>query len=74
MEEHIALELELINKIEKVIPNVDNDKVKLLLNLILQDEKEHHMILKKVSGLLVEGETMTNEWWDVLGVERAPRW
>ena len=51
-----------------------NEKVKLLLNVILQDEKEHHTILKKVLKLLIEGETMTEEWWDVLGVERVPRW
>jgi hypothetical protein len=74
VEDHIALEVELINKLENTIPTLKNEKVELLLNLILQDEKEHHTILKKVLALIVEGETMTTEWWDVLGAERVPRW
>ena len=74
VEDHIAIESDLIDKIKRIIPSVENEKVKLLLNVILQDEKEHHTILKKVLKLLIEGETMTEEWWDVLGVERVPRW
>jgi len=67
VEKHIRMERELIEKISDVIPTIENEKVKLLLNAILLDEKRHHALLKKVLGILVRGETITEEdWWDVL--------
>ena len=67
VEEHILLEVELIEKISQVIPKIENEKVKLLLNAILSDEKRHHALLKKVLELIVREETITEEdWWDIL--------
>jgi hypothetical protein len=67
VEEHIRIEAELIERISEVIPNIENGKVKLLLNAILLDEKRHHELLKKVLEILVRGETITEEdWWDLL--------
>jgi len=67
VEKHIRMEAELIEKISNVMPTIENEKVKLLLNAILWDEKRHHELLKKVLQILVSGETITEEdWWDVL--------
>lgn len=67
VEEHIRVELELIKKISKITPTIEDDKVKLLLEAILEDEKRHHQLLKRVLEILVRGETITEEdWWDVL--------
>jgi len=67
VEKHIRLEAELIEKISKVLPSVENEKVKLLLNAILADEKRHHELLKMVMEILVRGETITeSDWWDLL--------
>ena len=67
VKEHILMETELIKRISKVIPNIENEKVRLLLNAILMDEKRHHELLKRVLEILVRGETITEEdWWDVL--------
>ena len=67
VEKHIRMEAELIKKISKVLPSVENKKVKLLLNAILADEKRHHGLLKMVLEILVRGETITEEdWWDLL--------
>ncbi len=67
VEEHIHLELELIEKISKKLPSIKNEKVRLLLSAILQDETRHHKLLEKVLEILVRGETITEEdWWDVL--------
>jgi rubrerythrin len=61
------MEEELIKKINKVLPTVENAKVKLLLNAILADEKRHHELLKMVLEILVRGETITEEdWWELL--------
>ena len=67
VEKHIRVEAELIDKITRKTPTVENSRVKLLLNAILEDEKRHHALLKKVLEILVRGETITEEdWWDVL--------
>jgi rubrerythrin len=67
VEKHIRMEAELIKKISKVLPSVENEKVKLLLNAILADEKRHHALLKMVLEILVRGETITEaDWWDLI--------
>jgi rubrerythrin len=67
VEKHIQLELRLIERISEKLPRVKNEKVKLLLNAILSDEKRHHELLKAVLKILVKGETITDEeWFDVV--------
>jgi rubrerythrin len=67
VEKHIQMELELIQKIGKALPNVKDKKVTLLLQAILSDEKRHHELLKKVLEILVRGEAITEaDWWDML--------
>jgi hypothetical protein len=67
VEKHIQMEAELILKIGKELPNVKDNKVKLLLEAILADEKRHHVLLKNVLEILVKGETITEaDWWDML--------
>jgi rubrerythrin len=67
VEKHIRLEVELIEKLNEVVPTVKNAKVRLLVEAILADEKRHHELLKMVLEILVKGETITEEdWWDVL--------
>lgn len=67
VEKHIQMEAELIEKIANVLPSVKNNKVRILLDAILSDEKRHHELLKKVLEILVRGETITEaDWWDIL--------
>ncbi len=67
VEKHILIEADLIRKISEVLPSVKNEKIKLLLNAILDDEKRHHELLRKVLEILVKGETITEEeWWDII--------
>jgi len=67
VEKHIRMEADLIKRISDVTPNVKDEKVKLLLNAILADEKRHHELLKEVLEILVRGETITEkDWWDII--------
>ncbi len=67
VEKHIKLESELIIKIEKMLPIIENNKVKFLLDAILADEKRHHALLKMVLEIIVHGETITEaDWWKLL--------
>jgi len=63
VEKHIRLEARLIKRIGEIIPSIEDEKVELLLNAILLDEKRHHALLKKVLDILVRGETITEEEW-----------
>jgi len=50
-----------------LLPLVNNKKVRLLLNAILEDEKRHHELLKRILEILVKGETITDEdWWNII--------
>ncbi len=72
VERHIQMETELIKKMEKMMPTIENKKVELLLNSILADEKRHHAMLKAVLEIIVHGETITEaDWWELLW-ENAP--
>ena len=67
VERHIQMEAELINKLEKVLPTIQNEKVKFLLNTILSDERRHHELLGMVLEMIVRRETITeDEWWEIL--------
>ena len=67
VEKHIQLEAELIRKLEKILPTLENKKVKFLLDSILADERRHHAMLKVVLEIIVKGETITeDDWWEML--------
>jgi rubrerythrin len=67
VEKHIEMEAELIKKLEKMMPTIENNKVKFLLNAIFMDEKRHHAILKTILESIVRAETITeDEWWQSL--------
>jgi rubrerythrin len=67
VEKHIEMEAELIKKLEKMMPTIENNKVKFLLNAIFMDEKRHHAILKTILESVVRAETITeDEWWQSL--------
>jgi rubrerythrin len=67
VDKHIQLEAEIIKRLDKSIVKFQNEKVRLLLNAIMVDEKRHHSLLKEVLQILVRGETITEEdWWDFL--------
>ncbi len=70
VEKHIKLEAELIKKLEKELPLIENKKVTFLLNSILMDERRHHAMLKQVLEIIVKGETITeDDWWKLLWEE-----
>ena len=67
VEKHIKMEADLIKKLEKIMPSVENTKVRFLLESILADERRHHDLLKKVLEIIVHGETITEaDWWKML--------
>ncbi len=67
VEKHIEMEANLIKKLEKMMPTIQNGKVKFLLNAIFMDEKRHHAMLKTILESIVRAETITeDDWWQSL--------
>ncbi|MCS7096532.1 MAG: hypothetical protein N3F10_04710 [Candidatus Bathyarchaeota archaeon] len=67
VKKHMRIESELIERISAELEHVENEKVKLLLTAILEDEKRHHRLLKEILEILVQGETITDDdWWEIL--------
>ena len=64
---HIEIEAKLIQKLQTMIPTIENEKVVFLLKAILNDEVRHHAMLKMVLEIIVHGETITEaDWWKML--------
>ena len=63
VKKHIEIERELVRRISEKISQIEDEKVKLLLNAILSDEKRHHELLKQVLKIIIHGETITEEEW-----------
>lgn len=67
VKKHIAEEERAILSMEEVMNQVEDEKVKLLLEAIFSDEQRHHKLLKEIMDILVKRETIGEEdWWDVL--------
>ncbi|MEM2977808.1 MAG: hypothetical protein QXM46_00780, partial [Candidatus Hadarchaeales archaeon] len=67
LRKHLKWEEELLEKIDSVLPQVEDERVRMLLQAIREDERRHHLLLKKVMELLVRRETVTGEdVWDLL--------
>jgi len=67
VERHIQMEEAGIEQLEAKMPGVENEKLELLLQAILLDERRHHKLLKTLLEILVKGETVTeSDWWDAI--------
>ena len=66
-EKHITDEETAIAALEKIMPQIENPKIKFLLEAIVSDERKHHELLHKVMDLVVKKEAITEEdWWEIL--------
>ena len=65
LEEHIRLEKRAIDSYQKLMDHLEDEKEKLLISFILNDEIRHHKFLKRLHKNLVEKLKFTDEdYWD----------
>ena len=73
--DHIKMEEAVIKELKAMKPNVDNEKVDLLLSAILHDEERHHKLLKTLYEIIVRGEAVTEgDWWDAVWGDAPGLW
>ena len=63
VEKHIHMEEQLIEKIHSIESEIEDNRIKVLVQYICEDEKRHHKLLKKVMKILVKRETITEKDW-----------
>jgi rubrerythrin len=67
MRRHIQNEEKLMERLREAINKTADVRVKFLLESIFEDEKRHHDMLNMVMGVIVKGETITDQdWWDII--------
>ena len=67
IERHIEYESRLIRRVEEILPEIEDEKIKLVLNAILADERRHHELLKRILDVIIRAEAMTYEdEWDMI--------
>jgi rubrerythrin len=75
VERHIEMEAEVIGKLEAMIPGVEDERISLILNAIVEDERRHHKLLRRVHEILVSGEAITEQdWWEAIWKDVPGLW
>jgi hypothetical protein len=75
VDRHIEMEAEVIGKLETMIPEVEDERISLILNAIVEDERRHHKLLMRVHEILVGGEAITEqEWWEAIWKDVPGLW
>ncbi|UCG03985.1 MAG: ferritin-like domain-containing protein [Candidatus Heimdallarchaeota archaeon] len=65
LEQHIKLEKKAIDSYQNIWSNLEDEKEKIIIRYILNDEIRHHRLLKQLHTKLVEKLTFTSEdYWD----------
>lgn len=73
--DHIKMEEAVISELQKVMPTVEDEKVRLILSAILHDEERHHKLLKTLYEILIRGEAVTEgDWWDAVWGDAPGLW
>ena len=59
--EHIELEAKAIETYSSILEKTDDERIKLIISYILEDEKRHHALLKTIEKAIIEKQTLSEE-------------
>jgi len=65
IKQHTRVEEDMIGRIEAIISEVEDDRVKEILDYILSDERRHHATLRQLSNLIDRDTTAFDEYLDL---------
>ncbi len=58
---HMELEARAIQTYKELLETIENEQEKLIVQAIYQDEKRHHLLLKRIHELVIKQEAITEE-------------
>ncbi|MHA1214260.1 MAG: hypothetical protein ACTSPG_03125 [Candidatus Hodarchaeales archaeon] len=65
LEEHIKLEKNAIQTYGELLENLEEERERVVITAILEDEKRHHKLLVRLHKMIIEQETLTEQdLWD----------
>ena len=65
VEKHIELEQQAIDTYKELLQELEDEKEKVVIKSILNDELRHHQLLKRIHKMIVEKEALTEQdIWD----------
>lgn len=65
IKQHTRVEEDMIGRIEAILAEVEDDRVKEILDYILSDERRHHATLRQLSNLIDRDTTAFDEYLDL---------
>ncbi len=75
IEKHIELEAKAIETYKEILPELENDQEKIVIQAILSDELRHHALLKRILTSIKEREALTQEdFWDSIKDDFIPQY
>lgn len=67
IELHIKIENKMYQTVKSLLENVDDPKIKMILQLIMDDEIRHHKIFQELKNVIISKETLTEDAvWDMV--------
>jgi len=67
IEKHVEIERKMLKDFEEIVDKTKDKRVRFIIQEIINDEKRHHAIIKRVYELVCEGKKVKDEkWWDFL--------
>ncbi len=67
VEKHGEVEYEMLKSFQGIVDEIEDKRVRFVLQNLISDEKKHHAIMKRMHELVCEGEKVKDEkWWDFL--------
>ena len=61
IKKHIELEAKAIQTYKELLDVLENEKEKLIIREIFNDENRHHLLLKKIHEMIIKQEAITEE-------------
>jgi rubrerythrin len=75
IEKHIELEAKAIETYKEILPELENDQEKMIIQAIYHDELRHHALLKRILTSIKEREALTQEdIWDSIKDDFIPQY
>ncbi|MEM0053658.1 MAG: ferritin-like domain-containing protein [Nitrososphaeria archaeon] len=64
---HIKIESKMYRTVKSLLENVDDPKIKMVLQLIMDDEIRHHKIFQELKNVIMSKEALTEDVvWDMV--------
>jgi len=67
IEKHVEIERKMLEDFEDIVDKTQDRRIRFIIQEIINDEKRHHAIIKRIYELVCKGEEVKDEkWWDFL--------